>query len=519
MTLIRILKFNSIRYDSRFFHWVLIMFPLLTAHEIKGADSQEELYSGTLSNFYYPNEIQTVYLNIAKPELDLLYNALPERIYVPGSFAWRNNTYENVGIRFKGNSSSHPNQKHKRSFLVKFNKYEKGKQFFGLQSVSFDNGIQFGSLFSEPVLTEILRKEALITHRANYAKLFLNGRYQGVYVNVERVDNHFIQNRLNGTEGALWKVDLGGPGCNLQFISDNPNSYSQAFEKKNDLAKMETDELVDFIRFINQSDDENFIQQLPNKLALEDFLKVTAIMLFGGAFDQLTGWNPHNYHLFFNSETDRWLYMPWDLDVGFCEIAFQRIRVLEDWNAAWPNPKGEQNPLLERIIQSPELLDSYRSIAKKILEKHFQPDKLCQVFEEKYNLIKADLEKDPFPHQRATVPTDKNYEDILVSIKKFVRKRYSPALQQLTHPGPRPTSNLILNHAPSERHQRLEQRVKQIVETAEKMQRLGQNVSKIQEILRQFNLLMRQGNPDEAERLLDKAFGLLGAPTSPSALP
>ena len=43
-----------------------------------------------------------------------------------------------------------------------------------------------------------------------------------------------------------------------------------------------------------------------------------------GAFDQLTGWNPHNYFLYHDAKRDRWRYLPWDLDVGFCATAAEK---------------------------------------------------------------------------------------------------------------------------------------------------------------------------------------------------
>ena len=62
---------------------------------------------------------------------------------------------------------------------------------------------------------------------------------------------------------------------------------------------------------------------------MDEFLKTTAIMLFAGCFDQLTGWNPHNYYLYRHQGTGRWSYIPWDLDVGFADRAFGRLPVLE----------------------------------------------------------------------------------------------------------------------------------------------------------------------------------------------
>lgn len=403
----------------------------LTADDLSDADAQTE--------FYRMDEVQTIQLQIAPEDMQRLMEALPERIYVRASFQWRDVKLDNVAVRFKGNSSSNPNQRHKRSFLIKFNEYDKDVRFFGLRRVSFDNGVQFGSLFSEPIVTEILRDQGVPTYRTNYARVFLNDEYQGVYVNVERIDESFIQRNLPDPNGALFKADIGGPGGNLQFVSDDPMVYERAFEAESDGAKKARAQLVDFIRMINQTESSEFAAKLESSMELEDFLRVAAVMLFSGAFDQLTGGAPHNYYLYHDAKRDRWRYLPWDLDVGFCESAFGQIQVLDDWDAAWPlAPSGGANPLMERIVADPVLLERYRQVARTILDKYFEPERLCSIIDANYKLIRDDLQSDPFPHQRATVPGDQDYDGIVDSIKAFMRRRYSSALEQLNNPGPRP---------------------------------------------------------------------------------
>lgn len=390
------------------------------------------------AEFYAPPEVQTIHLTISESHRNLMAQSLPKRVYVPATFKWRDIKVDNVAVRFKGNSSSNPRQRHKRSFLIKFSEYDKSQRFLGMRRVSFDNGVQFGSLFSEPIITEILRAEKIPVHRCNYAKLYLNGEYQGVYVNVERIDASFLENNLSNAKGPLYKVHLGGPGANLQLVSEQPQVYEQTFEAKNDRGDKSYGQLVELLKAINRSPSPAYADNLARHLETDDFLKTTAIMLFSGAFDQLTGWGPHNYYLFRDESTGRWRYLPWDLDVGFAETAFGRVRVLADWHAAWPITPGPANPLLERIIADEKLLAKYRQYAQEILERHFQPDELCRRVDEKYALIRDALKDDPFPRARVTVPTDQGYDDIVASIKDFIRKRYATAKAQLKNPGERP---------------------------------------------------------------------------------
>ncbi len=93
------------------------------------------------------------------------------------------------------------------------------------------------------------------------------------------------------------------------------------------------------------------------------------------------------------------------------------------------------SPLVKRIIDNPQLLARYRTLADSILEKYFHPKVLLPRVDALYVRIKEDLARDPFPHRRVTNPGDKNYESIVASIKAFVRRRYETARAQLDNPG------------------------------------------------------------------------------------
>jgi len=456
--------------------------------------------------FYQQDEVQSVHLSVAEADMNRMVAALPELIEVPATFRWRDVTVENVAVRFKGNSSSSPKQTHKRSFLIKFDKADKDRRFFGLRQVSFDNAIQFGSLFSEPIITEILRDHGIPTYRSNYAKLFVNEEYRGVYVNVERIDESFLANHLPDVSGALFKVDKGGPGANLEFLGDDPAIYLKTFEAKNKSAKKEPALLVEFISLINQTEPKEFAKTLEAKMEVDDFLRVTAVMLFSGAFDQLTGWSPHNYFLYHDAQHDRWHYLPWDLDVGFCETAFDKIRVHADWHAAWPVPAtGAPNPLLERIIADPVFLERYRKSARTILDKSFEPQRLCQVIDAKYALIRDDLKTDPFPPRRVTVPGDRSYDQIVDSMKAFVRNRYSSAVEQLENPLERPKVRRPPGLPPQ-----LAAKIQRVQKRAEEMQRSGQDVSPIAKVMQRLGPAVQAGKMEEAEKVVAEALKLLG---------
>jgi len=387
------------------------------------------------ASFYDPDVVQTVELDIAPSDVERMLAALPERVYVPGTFRWNGREVQNVGIRFKGDSSSRPEQRHKRSFLVKFSEYVAGQRFLGLRRVALDNGVQFGSLFSERLITDALRDVGVRAPRTSYARVSLNGEYQGVYVNVERIDRAYLRHRFDDADGALYKVHRGGPGADLRFVGDEPLLYSKAFEPKG--ADESVAPIADLIRGLHRVPQEEFAARFGAVFDLDSFISSMAVLMLSGAFDQYTGWGPHNYYLYRSSATGRWFYLPWDLDVGFAQEAFGRIAVIDDWHAAWPVP-APPRPLLERIVADDELLALYRQRVDRLLETSFRPEALEKRLDTLFAQIAPHLAEDPFPHRRATVPGDTDYESIVQSMKAFMHRRYETARAQIDSPGPRP---------------------------------------------------------------------------------
>ena len=351
----------SVPTGGRGFRWV----PLLLALRLAGVSAVPATAADAQELFYDPGVVQQVHLEIKPDDLDRLHRALPRRIYVPGTFRWNDQVLTNVGIRFKGGSSAMPDSPFKRGYLIDFAEFQKGQRLLGLRQVALDNGIQFGSVFSERLITDVLRGVGVKASRCNYARLYLNGKFRGVYVNVERINKNFLARHFGNDHGALFKVDQAGPGAALDYLGSDAALYRRSFELHGGGEAGAYAELLEFIRALNEPAVD--AEALREQLDVEAFIKTTAVMVFAGVFDQYTGWQPHNYYLYHNPADQRWTYIPWDLDVGFSDRAFGHIPVLQGWNAAWPVPVPGR-PLMEHLVSSPELLRAYREQASQILE-------------------------------------------------------------------------------------------------------------------------------------------------------
>jgi hypothetical protein len=400
-----------------------------------GSDAPADVASpgSRQAEIFDPDTVQTFELGIAAADLERMKVALPLRITVPATFRWKDVYLAEVGVRYKGNSSSSPDQKHKRGFLVDFDATVAGQRLFDLRSLALDNGIQFGSLFSERLITEVLRQVGVPASRANYARVVLNGQYIGLYVNVERIGKPFLERAFADPEGNLYKCDEGGPGANLAWLGDDPAAYAKAFEAKTNEKTADLADLVALARMLEETPDAEIAEAIGRSFEIDRFLRMTAVLLLAGAFDQYTGFNAHNYYLYREPATGRWSYIPWDLDVGFADNAFGTIPVIDRWNAAWPLPVVPR-PLLERILDDPGQLASYRRYAAEYLEAHFLPATLEVRLDALFAQAKPHLVDDPFPPVRVTNPGDRSYATIVDSLKAFIRRRYDRARSELADP-------------------------------------------------------------------------------------
>jgi len=351
--------------------------------------------------------------------------------YVPATFRYKDVTLANVGVRFKGNSSRAPVSMWKHSFLIKFDEYVPEQRLFGLKRLGVDNAIQFGSLFSERLLNDMLAAEGVPASRANYTRLTINGVYKGVYVNVERIDKKFLKRHYDDNDGNLYKCDEGGPGGKLDYLGDAPSLYARMDGKPTWQAETneQTADLTDVIA-LAKTLQSGTIADVKAALDTENLTKTMAVAMLGGAFDQGTGFQAHNYYLYRDPATSKWTYLLHDTDVGFADNAFGMIPVIDGWNAATPRPVTPL-PLVDRILNDPALRDEYRAHAKDYLEKYFEPTKLGAKLDALYAQIATDLERDPYPKVRVVVPNIVGYPAIVEDMKKFIRRRYDTAKAQL----------------------------------------------------------------------------------------
>lgn len=342
--------------------------------------------------FYGPG-VQEVKLEFADPswdqQLDDWKRNKPEARLL--ATAWINGVrYDSVGARYKGNSSYFKTRKdtfRKLPFNVKLNHTIKGKALeAGQTNLKLSNGFLDPSFVRDPLAYDIVRTY-MPAPACNFARLYINNRYWGLYVNTESIDERFIRKTMGSDAGFLVKCDPDnwkkirsegncpkGENASLEYLGDKPACYEAFYEVDDPKA---WPGLLHLIKVLNQQP-----QHIESVLHVDQALWMLALNNALVNFDSYTGSLSHNYYLWFDS-----LGMAhpliWDLNMAFGgwrrDLSFRSMtdEQLIQYHplADYDNPK---RPLIQKLLANPLYRKIYLAHMRTIVEDHLQPGALAE---------------------------------------------------------------------------------------------------------------------------------------------
>ena len=102
-----------------------------------------------------------------------------------------------VMVRLKGNWSWRCD---KKQYVISFNEVDAKGRFHGLRKIVLDAPWYDPTLLAERLGFSFMRRTGANWSCVNNAKLFINNEYQGLYVNVERIDKEYLQRHFTDIE-------------------------------------------------------------------------------------------------------------------------------------------------------------------------------------------------------------------------------------------------------------------------------------------------------------------------------
>lgn len=157
---------------------------------------------------------------------DLIANATKEEFY-SANVTINGQTFNNVGIRAKGNSSlktvARSNRTERYSFKIKFDEYVNGQTYNGVESIVLNNIIQDNTYMKEYIAYDLYNFLGVATPEMSYSNVKVNNEKWGLYLALEVIDERYLENNFGTTEGNLYKPETMDMGGDKNFPAGNVN--------------------------------------------------------------------------------------------------------------------------------------------------------------------------------------------------------------------------------------------------------------------------------------------------------
>ena len=220
-------------------------------------------------------------------------------------------TFEAVGAKFKGNSSF--NFAYKKNPIHIELDFTKDQNYQGYKDIKLSNGVGDPSFIREALGFSILQNYTNAP-RANFAKLWINDIYQGLYTNTEAVTKRFCNDHFSSSaNNAFFKCtppvfQPAENGSSLLYLGRDSGKYLSYYELKSNYGWKS---LIDLCDTLN-----NHIQAVENILDVDHALWMLAFNSLFLNFDSYNGIFTQNYYLW-RDDNAKFKSILWDLNLSF----------------------------------------------------------------------------------------------------------------------------------------------------------------------------------------------------------
>ena len=371
---------------------------------------------------------------------DMLENATAEE-YIPATVVINGTKIENVGIRPKGNSSlstvAQDDTTDRFSFKIEFDHYITGQTWLGLDKIVVNNMQGDASYMKEYLSYDIMDYIGVDSPLYAFADILVNGESWGFYLAVESLDDSYAQRVYGNDHGDLYKPEsmgmrgegkmnefingdenaeqaqnpaannenqqnaaanpggggMGGMssgGVSLQYIDDDPSSYSAIFDN----SVFDTTE-NDHNRVIKALENLSNGEDLENTVDVEAVLKYFAAHTVVVNLDSYVASMGHNYYLY--EDDGQLTILPWDYNLALG--GFQSGSASDIVNFPIDTPVSgvslEDRPLLGKLLEVPEYKEMYHNYLQQIVDGYFNSGLFEQTVDSMNTLISSHVEADP----------------------------------------------------------------------------------------------------------------------------
>ncbi len=343
---------NSLYSRRHVLSWAAVATVAAATSRLAGvsAASNQATPEATTSGFLDANLVHDISVTFDQNVYDAMIETLADtgdKEWIEAEVTIDGSSYETVGMRLKGNSSlggfgrppadGIPDGEEPADgedgptfhtegdggelktaehlpWLIRLDKFVDNQQHEGITDLVIRSNRSATSL-NEAVALELLTLAGLDSQRAAATRFAVNDSATVLRLAIELPNDAWMAAHFPAG-GFLYKAEAGG---DFSYRGDDPESYKDIFDLEaggtgDDATDMQP--LFDFLSFLNDSDDEAFAAEIPDRLDLDAFATYLAMMDLIGNHDDISG-PGNNAYLHVGPDATKFKVVPWDMNLAF----------------------------------------------------------------------------------------------------------------------------------------------------------------------------------------------------------
>jgi spore coat protein CotH len=301
-----------------------------------------------------------------------------------GAFQFEGTVFPRVGIRYKGNGTiADASRTIKKSLKIDLDRFDDAARYHGMKTLNLHSGVADPSKCRETLGYSIYRAAGVPAPQTTLAevRLTVEGKFDnellGIYTIVEDVDAGFLRNHFGTQKGLLLKPE----GVReLEHSGDDWAAYDRRYKPKRTPNAKEARQLIDFVKLVQQADDDTFAREIFNRLDVPAFLRFLAATAFISNSDSFFVLG-HNYYMYLHPETGKLHFIPWDVDRAFSNLPILGPNE-QQMDLSFRHPYGGHHKLTDRLLAIPSVKADYEALLVELQKSAFNRERLLAELQE-----------------------------------------------------------------------------------------------------------------------------------------
>lgn len=195
-------------------------------------------------------------------------------------------------------------------WLVSFDEYEEGRAYQGHTEIALRPAASGSdTALNEALALSLTAKSGQTTQDYSFTSVSVNGGDSAARLVLDAPDAQWADDYGNG---VLYKGRADG---SFDYLGEDPTDYEDAFKQINAEGSYDMQPVMDLLDFVNNSDDEEFAEELDEHVDVESFATYLATQELLSNSDAMDG-PGNNYYLWYDADAEKFTVLSWDLNMA-----------------------------------------------------------------------------------------------------------------------------------------------------------------------------------------------------------